>query len=33
VSVLPAFGGRALGRRLIEQVCDWARAHGFHAVT
>jgi GNAT superfamily N-acetyltransferase len=33
VSVRPAFAGRALGRRLIEEVCDWARARGFHGVT
>ena len=33
VSVRPSFAGRALGRRLIEEVCEWARGHGFHGVT
>jgi GNAT superfamily N-acetyltransferase len=33
MDVLPAYGRRGLGGRLLEAVCDWARAHGYPAVT
>jgi GNAT superfamily N-acetyltransferase len=33
LDVHPDHGRRGLGRRLIEQVCDWAQASGFEAVT
>jgi predicted N-acetyltransferase YhbS len=33
LDVVPAQGRRGLGRRLVACVCDWARAHGYPAVT
>lgn len=33
VSVLAEHGGKGLGRRLVDQVEEWARAHGLPAVT
>lgn len=33
ISVDPAVGRQGHGRALVEHVCDWARAHGFGAVT
>jgi GNAT superfamily N-acetyltransferase len=33
MDVLPAYGRRGLGGRLLEAVCDWAQAHGYPAVT
>lgn len=33
MSVLPSHGRQGLGRRLVEGVCEWARAHGFCSVT
>jgi GNAT superfamily N-acetyltransferase len=33
MDVLPAYGRRGLGARLLEGVCDWAGAHGYTAVT
>jgi len=33
LDVLPAFGRQGLGRRLVDQVCAWAEARGYPAVT
>jgi len=33
MDVLPAYGRRGLGARLLGSVCDWARARGYAAVT
>ena len=33
MDVLPAYGRRGLGARLLEGGCDWAEAHGYPAVT
>jgi GNAT superfamily N-acetyltransferase len=33
LSVLPSAGRRDLGKDLVAAVCDWARSHGFDAVT
>lgn len=33
LDVIPAHGRRGLGARLLEQVCGWAEAQGYAAVT
>jgi len=33
LDVLPAFGRRGLGRRLVDHVCTWAEARGYPALT
>ncbi|HEY7915715.1 MAG TPA: GNAT family N-acetyltransferase [Acidimicrobiales bacterium] len=33
LAVLPSQGRRGLGTALVTAVSDWAKAHGFHAVT
>jgi GNAT superfamily N-acetyltransferase len=33
IDVLPTYGRRGLGARLLEHVCDWARERGCPAVT
>jgi GNAT superfamily N-acetyltransferase len=33
LSVHPAHGRKGVGRRLVETICDWARAKGDEAVT
>jgi len=33
MDVLPAYGRRGLGGRLLEAVCAWAQARGYSAVT
>jgi len=33
LAVLPSEGRRGAGRALVTAVCDWARTHGFEAVT
>ena len=33
LDVHPAHGQRGLGTALVEAVCDWAKASGYHAIT
>lgn len=33
LDVVPAHGRRGLGTRLLDEVCGWAEAHGYAAVT
>jgi GNAT superfamily N-acetyltransferase len=33
MDVVPAYGRRGLGGRMLARVCDWAQAHGYTAVT
>ncbi len=33
IDVDPAHGRRGLGRKLVQQVCDWAAGNGFASVT
>src|SRR5262249_4493876 len=33
LDVLPAAGRKGIGRRLVDTVCDWAKAQGFSAIT
>lgn len=33
IDVLPAYGRQGLGARLLEYICDWAKAKGFVTVT
>ena len=33
LAVLPTAGRRGLGTALVKTVCEWARSHGFGAVT